>query len=306
MQRRPLGNTGLHVSAISLGTVELGTDYGIQAPGEYGRPSDAEAIDVILEAVRRGINFIDTAPTYGDSERLIGRALSQLDATAVVISTKVVPATRVAVEESLDKSRVALKRDVLDIVQLHNATPETIADPAFTGELLDAQQKGVVRFIGATVYGEEAALAVIESRRFQLVQVAYSLLDQRMARRVFARAHQAGLGVVVRSALLKGALTPKARFLPAEMAALTSAATGARDALAGGDWTRLPEVALRFCLSAETVSSVLTGIRTDAELEAAFAAEGKGPLSFEDQVTARQLGVTDEDLIDPRHWTSIP
>ena len=61
MHYRTLGRTGLRVSALALGTVELGLDYGIQAPGEYGRPSEAAAIRLVHAALDAGINFVDTA-----------------------------------------------------------------------------------------------------------------------------------------------------------------------------------------------------------------------------------------------------
>jgi aryl-alcohol dehydrogenase-like predicted oxidoreductase len=302
---RALGRSGLTISALSLGTVSLGVDYGIEAPGEFGRPDDADAIRLLRAAVDRGITLIDTAPAYGESERLVGLAVGG-DAR-VVIATKV-NAMGVAsgfsrtVAASIESSLKTLKRDVLDIVQIHNATAALIADGSVTDALLDAQRRGLVRAIGASVYGEEAALAVIRAGHFTVLQVAFSVLDQRMARAVLPAAETAGVGVIVRSAFLKGALTPKAQWLPASLAPLREAATRACDALAGGVWERLPEAAMRFCLSAPRVASVLTGARTVAELEAAVAAETAGPLDPSALAEAARLGLTDERLLNPSQW----
>ncbi len=299
MHSRPLGRTGLTVSALSLGTVSLGVDYGIDAPGEFGRPDDDDAMRLLSTAVDRGITLIDTAPAYGESERLVGLTVG--GDSRVVIATKVGTSAD-TVAASLASSLRALKRDVLDIVQIHNATAALVAEGSVTDALLDAQRRGLVRAIGASVYGEDAALAVIRSGHFTVLQVAFSALDQRMARVVLPEAETAGVGVIIRSAFLKGALTPKAQWLPGSLAPLREAATRACDALAGGVWDRLPEAAMRFCLSAPRVASVLTGARTVAELEAAIDAEAAGPLAPSAMADAARLALTDERLLDPSTW----
>lgn len=299
MHYRPLGRTGLTVSALSLGTVSLGVDYGIAAPGEFGRPSEADALRLLRAAVDRGITLVDTAPAYGDAERLIGQAIAEN--SGVIVATKVSPPLE-NVNSSLDASRRALNRNPLDIVQIHNATAEMIAEGRETDLLADAQRRGVVRFLGATVYGEEAAMAAIRAGRFDVLQVAFNALDQRMAREVLPAAHAAGVGVIVRSAFLKGALTPKAQWLPESLAAVREAAGHARDLLAGGDWEQLPAAAMRFCLSAVGVASVLTGARTLVELDAALAAEAAGPFDAAVLDRAAALGITDERLLNPSYW----
>ena len=74
MDRRSLGRTGLRISALALGTVELGMDYGLRVPGAHGRPAAADAVRIIHAALDRGVNLIDTAPIYGAAEALLGRS----------------------------------------------------------------------------------------------------------------------------------------------------------------------------------------------------------------------------------------
>jgi aryl-alcohol dehydrogenase-like predicted oxidoreductase len=302
---RPLGRTGLTVSAVSLGTVALGVDYGIAAPGDFGRPGEEEAIRLVREAIERGITLVDTAPAYGESERIVGRAVGA--SSGVIIATKVNPAAFGAdvsrgVAASIESSRSALGRDTLDIVQIHNATREMVSGGALTGALAEARQRGLVRVIGASVYGEDAAMAVIESGAYGVLQVALNALDQRMMRKVLPAADAAGVGVIVRSAFLKGALTPKAQWLPEGLAPLRDAAVRARDTLSGGSWERLPGAAMRFCLSVTGVASVLTGARTAAELDQAVAAESAGALDAGVLRAAAALAMTDERLLNPSYW----
>lgn len=297
MKYRPLGRTGLSVSAVSLGTVSLGVDYGIAAPGEFGPPGADAAIALLKEAVARGITLFDTAPAYGDSEALIGRAIGR--DTRAIIATKTASAD---VQTALDASRRALGRDTLDIVQMHNASAAEIEDGRMLDALDAARIRGTLRFIGASVYGEDAALAAIRSGRVDVLQIAFNVLDQRMASRVLPGAEAAGVGVLLRSALLKGALTPKAQSLSDALAPLRAQAQRVRDVLAGGRWDALPAAAMRFCLSVPDVASVLAGVRTAEELEAALAAEAAGPLDEARMAEARDLAIEDERLLNPSYW----
>jgi aryl-alcohol dehydrogenase-like predicted oxidoreductase len=313
---RPLGRTGLTVSALSLGTVSLGVDYGIAAPGSFGRPTENEAIRLLRAAIDGGITLIDTAPAYGDSERIVGCAAGR--DPRVIVATKIDPTAAAgvasgfpsaglgagsrAVIASLESSLRVLDRDVLDIVQIHNATREMIDEGAVTDALLDAKRRGLIRILGASVYGEAAALAVIRSGEYGVLQVAVNALDQRMMRDVLPAAEAAGVGVILRSAFLKGALTPKAQWLPEALAPLREAAARARDVLAGGSWDRLPDAAMRFCLSVPHAASVLAGARTLAELDEAIAAEAAGPLDTSALAMAAGLALTDDRLLNPSHW----
>jgi D-threo-aldose 1-dehydrogenase len=175
-------------------------------------------------------------------------------------------------------------------------------DGAVTVALVEARRRGLVRVLGASVYGEDAAMAVVRAREYGVLQVALNVLDQRMLREVLPAAAAAGIGVIVRSAFLKGALTPKAQWLPEPLSALRDAATRARDVLAGGSWERLAEEAMRFCLSAPAAASVLTGARTVAELDAAVAAERAGPMDDRALAAAARLAMTDERLLNPSCW----
>lgn len=302
---RELGRTGLKVSAISLGTVSLGIDYGINAPGQFGRPDELSAIRLLRQAAERGITLIDTAPAYGTSERLVGCALG--GNTRAIIATKINPPqdgsdVRPGIDASLAASRLALGRDHLDIVQIHNATAEMIAKGEVAEALVQAKRRGEVRFVGASVYGEAAAMAAVECGLFDVLQIAFSVLDQRMARSVLPAADAAGVGVLVRSALLKGALTPKAPWLPPALDRLRTAAEDARDLLAGGSWDELPKGAMRFCLSFPSVASVLTGARTLAELDVAIQAEAEGPLADDVLDQSARIGLDDEQLLNPSCW----
>jgi aryl-alcohol dehydrogenase-like predicted oxidoreductase len=194
-----------------------------------------------------------------------------------------------------------LKRECLDIVQIHNATLPVINEGTITDCLLRAKEEGIINFIGASVYTEAEALAVIDTGCFDVLQVAYNLLDQRMAKRVFPAAKHAGVGIIVRSALLKGVLTGKSEWLPPELSKLKAAALICRDTLSG-TWEKLPEMAVRFCMSAPEVSSVLVGVRTRNELLEALRVSNSGSFSESMSSAAKNLALHDDCLLNPSNW----
>ncbi len=310
-KQRILGTSGLQVSAVSIGTVELGLDYGIQIPGQAGRPTETDAIRLLQESADKGVNLFDTAPNYGEAERIVGRALGPRRDT--IITTKIHQPCKEdgqfihgeqlqgLVEQSLCRSMQNLKRDVLDVVQIHNATVEILNDGGLLQALVKAKEKGLLRFIGCSVYQVNEALAGIHTGVLDVLQVAYNILDQRMAERVFPLAQDAGVGIMVRSVLLKGVLTEKAKWLPSSLSSLRQAVDSIKTQL-NLSWDSLPQTALRFCLSHPQVATVLIGIQTQEELQAALQAVDLGGLDPEELEQAQALGLTDQDLLNPSTW----
>ena len=311
MEYRELGRTGLRVSALSLGTVELGLDYGIPVPNDYGKPSRKEAIEIIEYAVDSGINLFDTAAGYGESEILLGEALYHHPDCYIVTKVNIpqndsgellTPSEfNRQVRQSLDNSLRLLQRDTIDIMQIHNATSEIIENSEMIAILNLAKEEGKVRFIGASVYGEKAALSAVQSGWIDVIQVAFNLLDQRMSETVFAAAKKAGIGVIVRSAFLKGALTKKGRFLPDELSELKDQVERVVNRL-GLTWEDLPGFALRFCLSVPEISTVLIGTRTREELDYSIGTADSGALSGGLLDTAKGLGISEEQILNPSYW----
>lgn len=311
MEYRTLGRTNLSVSSISLGTVALGLDYGIAAPGNFGRPDPEAALRLLQEAREAGINFFDTAPAYGSSEALLGQALGNDPGCIIATKVSIPPENdpcwadagrlKGTLRASLQKSLRRLNREVLDVVQLHNPTPEILGRWELLEVLLEARQRGMVRFLGASVYGEAAAQAVLAAGCFEVLQVAFNLLDQRLSRRIFPAAQQQGVALVVRSAFLKGVLTQKARWLPPELLPLRKAVARTRRLL-HVSWEGLPELALRYCLSVPGPSTVLVGVRTSPELGQALQALRAGTLSDSCLQQARSLGLKEERWLNPSLW----
>lgn len=308
MRYRRFGQTEWRVSELSLGTVELGMEYGLYAPGEAPAPSEAEARRILLSAFERGVNLVDTAPGYGLSEARVGAALRDWRGEVHVATKAAIPddrgssaERRRAVLTSLERSRARLGRDCLDLVQIHNATVEELRGGEVLSVLADERARGTLHWIGASVYGTAAALEALRHPEIAILQVAYNVLDQRMAGSVFASAATRDVALLVRSVLLKGVLSDRRELLPERLGGLRQAADRT-SAFACSLGERLSALAIRFCLSDPRVGSVLLGVRSVNELSAGIAAAAKPQLCESELVTARGLALEDEVLVDPSTW----
>ena len=309
MNYRRLGRTGLQISEISLGTVELGLDYGVPVAGEHLRPAEAEAARLLNRALDLGVNFIDTARAYGASEEVIGRGLKSRR-REYILASKLVPIReegqsdrelREQVKVSIVASLRALQTDVIDLLQTHHTPVDVVAAGRVVAAMQEAQAAGDVRFIGASTYGEDAPLAVLEDGRFDTLQVAYSLVDRTLEERVLPLAQARDIGVVIRSVLLRGVLTHRYKLIPPALAEL-KAAIGRLDALVGGEAGSLPELAYRFVFANPAVSTALVGTARVAELEAALTFADRRRLPPALVAAIQEINVSDRSQLIPSNW----
>ena len=296
MEYRSLGRTGLDVSVIGLGALEVGRPWGIRGDGDTGQPpSETEAVEFLNHVVDSGVNFIDTAAAYWASEERIGKALSSRR-DEVILATKwgewcdesgsVYDYSPAAMWKFLEESLRRLRTDVIDVYQIHSAPLEVILKGDALAEMQKARDQGKVRFLGCSC-GELEALAAIQCGGFDTIQVSYSLLDLTVEERVLPAALSASVGVIVKDGLAAGRLTQKVHRLGEEHAELKRRVELFRD-LAGAWGMSLPEMALRFVRANPAVSTIIVGTRSRIHLaEDLRAAEG-APLSGEQMAALRR------------------
>ena len=203
-------------------------------------------------------------------------------------------------EASITESLRTLQTDTIDLLYIHNATPELIQRGEIVEIMQRAQKAGYARFIGTTTYGEAAPLAVLEDGRFDCVQVAYNLLDRQFEERVLPLAKANDIGVVIRSVLLKGALTYRYTHLPDELRELRTVVDKV-NSLCGAQANSLPELAYRFVLAQPAVSTALVGTGRVHELEEIASFSGCDPLPTEILNTMRET-VVSPDQLNPGNW----
>jgi aryl-alcohol dehydrogenase-like predicted oxidoreductase len=294
---------------LALGTVELGLPYGFRESGGESMPDSGEAIELIRAAVDAGVTMVDTAPGYGVSEERVGAALATTAGSAVTIATKIEnrregdpEGRRSRLLASIERSRRRLRRDRIDLLQIHNATANDLDDPLLMGLLEDAVASGRVAKLGASVYDLAVAERLASDARFSSIQVAFNLLDQRLLAAAWPGRVET---LLLRSLLLRGALTRRSHSLPESQRALAAAVEQARRWAAEWSPGDLARAALRFAASASSSGWLLLGLSTRAELDQALAVLEEPPLSDRACAAARLLACSDPQVIDPRCWEEV-
>ena len=287
MKRRVLGRTGLEVSEIGFGGVEIGLEYGIQVGGQSNCPEQSQAIRIVQRAVELGINVIDTARAYGESEAIIGLALRGCREPVVIMSKLAAidptltgsPLTQF-MQQSLEDSLRALRTDVIDVYQIHSASAEVMKRGEILDNLARFQAAGKVRFLGATIYTEEEATAALDDDRVDVIQVPYNLLDPSMDDHVLPRAEKQEVAVVARSVLHRGVLTSKGANGTAAERKLYNTASGLKF-LFDEQSSSMPHVATRFVLSNSRIGCALLGMDSLEQVEHNLQFSGADPYDAE-------------------------
>lgn len=292
---------------LGVGTAALAVPYG--APGaERPPPSAVEARRTLRSAFERGVRFFDTAPAYGEAEALLGAALQGCEDCAVASKLAHPPGgwealspkeTAAHVRASARASLRALRREQLDVLQIHNAQERLIRRGAVVQALAELRREGLVARLGATTYGETNALAVVAEPLLDVVQVAYSALDRRPERRVLPAAMEASKTVVARSLLMHGVLTPSGRELSGPFAPLSAAAEAVRQGFAVS-WEQLPGAAVAFVAARPGIAHALLGPRDEAELAALLEQAER----FREAAPGWRPAMPElaERLLDPSRW----
>ena len=211
MQQRTLGRTGRSVSVISLGTWQLG--------GDWGTVTEADARTVLDASVEAGVTMFDTADVYGDgrSEQLIGGYLADNPQLDIFVATKIGRrADQVASNYTLanfrdwvDRSRANLRTDRLDLVQLHCPPTAVFAsDEVFDG-LDTLVAEGAIANYGVSVETSDQALTAIARPNVASVQIILNAFRLKPLDAAIPAAIAAGVGIVARVPLASGLLSGK-------------------------------------------------------------------------------------------------
>jgi L-galactose dehydrogenase/L-glyceraldehyde 3-phosphate reductase len=322
MRKNFLGRTGLEISEIAFGGGVTG--------GVLINASEATRWAALERAVAGGINWIDTAPLYGNgtSEETIGRHLASLSPRPHV-STKVrleradMADIAGAIRRSLEQSLKRLRLDRVELLQLHNQIGAGIGDrpPLSTHQVLgrvadtfDAlKEEGLIQASGISAVGStQACLEVIESGRFDVAQIYYNAINPSAAWSrttaewkgqdfcgIIAGCWRLNMGILAIRVMAGGVLaSPRPPDRLAMMTSVTDLDNEVRCAAAvraalGSSYGTPAQVALRFALGNHDLASRVIGITEPAQLDEAFAAVERGPLPSEGIAKLDRLWATD-------------
>jgi aryl-alcohol dehydrogenase-like predicted oxidoreductase len=294
MKYRTLGRTGWKVSEIGFGGWAIG--------GSWGPQNEKDSLDALHKALELGVNFIDTAASYGGgrSERLIAQVLKGRR-DKVYVATKTPPApgdwpptpydraedrySEKYLRENVEERLRNLGTDCIDVLQLHTWTRAWNRDPKPLEHLRKLQKEGKIRHFGISTpeQDQNCVVELMKAGWLDVVQVIYNIFDQEPAAELLPTAQACNVGIIVRVPFDEGSLTGRftkdtkfapddfrGRYFAGDRLARTveRAAKVQADLAAGGNAYTLPQAALKFVLAHPGVSTTIPGIRNVTQAQA--------------------------------------
>ncbi len=277
MKYRELGASRIQVSEIGFGGWGIG---GISKGGtSYGPTDDGESERAIEKAFDLGVNFFDTAPIYGHSETLIGKTFKGRR-DQVVIATKVgflenhrsQDFSNTNLVSSLHRSLRNLQTDYIDLYQLHNPSIRKLPMDEIIGTLNELRLKGLIRIYGVSIKSPDDGPAAIKFGAFSSLQTNLNMIDHRAIESgLLVQAKEQGVGLIARTPFCFGFLTGKitdfnfdpndhrSKWSTEQLKTWQRAAKLLAKVNPCSNST-LAQVALRFCIDTEGISTVIPGM----------------------------------------------
>ncbi len=285
MKYRKFGKSASEVSEIGFGAWAIG--------GSWGEQSDKDSLEALGTALENGVNFIDTAAGYGDgkSERIIGEFLKSRS-EKVQVCTKTPPApgkwppspyckieerySEKYLRENVEERLKNLQVESLDVLLLHTWTRAWNDNPSALKILQQMKSEGIIKQIGISTpeHDQNCVIQLMRDGMVDVLQVIYNIFEQEPAAQLLPVALETGTGIIVRVAFDEGVLTGKYRgnesFGPGDFRSNYFAGDRLERGVRrtekikkefGESGYSMPQLALKFAMSHEAVSTVIPGIR---------------------------------------------
>jgi len=304
MQYRKFGRTGWQVSDIG---------YGMWGMGGWSGSDDDESLASLQRAVDLGCNFFDTAFVYGDgrSENLLGQLVRANSDKKIYTATKIPPKNiqyptlpeysledcypPEHIEEFLHKSLKNAGLESFDLLQIHTWNDDWTKDDGWSDMLDSLKQQGLIRACGISINRWEPwnGVKAVRSGKIDSVQVIYNIFDQNPEDALFPACDEMDVAVIARVPFDEGTLTGtltkettfpegdwrKGYFTTENLISRVERADALKQLVPEN--SSMAEMALRFILSNDTVSTIIPGMRKLKNVEANIASSDKGKLSDE-------------------------
>ncbi|QED49196.1 aldo/keto reductase [Cytobacillus dafuensis] len=287
---------------LSLGTVQFGLNYGIT---NHSGMTPAEEVKEILDyAKENSINHLDTAPSYGNSEQVIGNLINH----DFIINTKTPHFNSCEIgEQDIDvlentffQSLKNLKQTCLEGIYIHNIHDmrKKNAEKLFQ-KLESLKKQGYVRKIGFSVYDGEDIGFLLKYYDFDLVQIPINIFDQRfLVNNYLVELKNRKIEIHARSIFLQGILLSQIKELPPHFTNNTAIFKKYENFLKENQLTKL-DGAIHFVNNIKEIDYMIVGVNHVQQLKEILESYNK-KIVIEDDV--HLLSINNPDLIDPRRW----
>jgi aryl-alcohol dehydrogenase-like predicted oxidoreductase len=291
---------------LALGTAQLGMPYGIA--NSTGQPDFETAVAIIKAAWECGIREFDTAQAYGESEAVLGRALSSLGiANEVRIITKLDPKLDPHqgqnIKRAVDRSLERLQIPCLFGLMLHREEWLDDLDRGLERTLEALVLDGRVQHLGVSLYTPAMALRALKSDIVDMIQVPANILDRRFADAgVFTLANEKRKQVYIRSVYLQGLLLMKPEDLPVNMGFAKPTLSEIDHLCTQYKYSR-QKLVLLYIKCKYPQARIIVGAETPAQLEQSINIWKNNYISTLEINESDRLAIEDERIINPSLWS---
>jgi aryl-alcohol dehydrogenase-like predicted oxidoreductase len=291
-------------SRLGLGTVQFGLNYGVA--NVNGQLAASEISTILLRAASVGVQVLDTAAAYGESEEILGLHLKKSIDFRLI--TKTIPLRQPAIgenelrkiSEAFDESLIKLRRDQIDTLMVHHA--EDLLVPGGSTiffKLKEWKAAGQIKKIGVSVYDRQQIDQLFERFDFDVVQLPFSVYDQRLLQDgTLAQLASAGVEIHARSVFLQGVLLMPSAKLPRHLASFFDHHKRYLAHLKSIQVKPL-DAAISFVNQFPEISVALVGVSSARDFDECISA-----FSRDRSLDLADFAVADKCLIDPRSWTA--
>jgi aryl-alcohol dehydrogenase-like predicted oxidoreductase len=285
---------------IALGTAQFGIPYGVA--NRVGKIAENDVKSILSTAIHEGIDTLDTAAAYGDSESVLGRA--NVDSWKIVTKIPTIPESvnfsKTWVEDEFKNSLKKLRVNFVYGLLLHS--PDQLFSrhgEDLLSSLIKFKQDGLVSKIGVSIYSPQELPRLFDLYNFDIVQVPFNPIDQRLLNSGWAKKlRELAVEIHIRSIFLQGLLLMPADKRPSKFSIFNN--TWAQ----WDDWLRLNnmsalEACMRFVSSSEYVDKVIVGIDSLKQFKEIIG------VSSDPLIEGPQFGQIDGRLLNPSQWSAL-
>ena len=294
----------MFLSKITLGTVQLGLNYGIN--NKIGKPSRKVAFEILNEAYKRGITSFDTADVYGESERILGEFLKEKSHDFYIttklrslsksnIKTKDIEKT---IFNKIEESINYLNVDFIDNYLLRDFR-DIFIYPNLINVLQKAKEQDLIKQVGISLYTPQEAEKIIDLKVFNTIQIPINIFDQRFLRSdILKRLKNNNFLVFVRSVFLQGLFFLEFNNLPVKLYSVRPYLLKLRT-ISKNNNLSISSIALDFIKKIQEVDSIVIGVETINQLRQNIHEFNK---NIKLDLNKNLFKGIEEDIIDPRKW----
>lgn len=290
-------NTNIISNKIVLGTVQFGLDYGIN--NSRGKIPENEVFEILDEAHGSGIDTLDTADSYGDSERLIGKFTKNKGIEFNVIS-KMSVSDAAGVTKSVNAALRRLNKKNIYGYMIHHFK-DFKKSPDIWNRMVENKSEGVIKKIGFSLYYPSELEYLIENRiKIDIIQVPYSIFDRRFEK-YFDILRKMGVEILVRSVFLQGLAFKKPGDLDSHFLKIRDAISELNN-IAEGNNIPVSAVCVNFAVLNQNIDRVVVGVDSLDNLREILRFPGYLNVSRKLHKDILKLREDDENIILPINW----